>query len=549
MGKNTGVKLNEIMEIELLNDSNILAGEKGLENLVKSVNVMEVPDIENWIQEGEFILTTAYSIKDDVDSLNTLIPIMHNIGVAGIAIKTNRYIGTLPKSVIDTANTLNFPIIQIPMHVTFGDLIADILTIIVNRQTKFLRDMDFLSNKLKEAMLKGGELEEIAEVLYSFLGVPVAVSNDIFKEFTFISSKDDNYLEKIVKDNIYKRVEYSYKTRYEKVENCNIVTIPIYNENTFYGNVLIIVVDKSLDMSVVSVVEASVSLVALSIAKKISLYENENKHRTEFLDSLLSSRESDKLKAMERHMFFGFRKDKCYCCVVARIKSNDMPLQLTPNNSKVLEYFSNKLLSCINRVNNIYKGKFIYGNKSDRVVFLVEFDRDITQTNMRSKVDVFAEEFHKAAISENIADDMYIGIGRGYSDYRLLDKSYKEAIQVIHKLGINREGKNFMHFSDLGIYKILSNEAIRSELLQFSRETLSQLLKYDKNKDSDFIETLRVYFQCNGNLRKVAEELFTHYNTIIYRINRIKEISDIDLDDHQTALNVQLSIRILDFLG
>jgi len=51
-------------------------------------------------------------------------------------------------------------------------------------------------------------------------------------------------------------------------------------------------------------------------------------------------------------------------------------------------------------------------------------------------------------------------------------------------------------------------------------------------------------FQCGGNLKRVAEVLFTHYNTVIYRINRIRDMYDIDLRDPETAFNFQLALKI-----
>ncbi len=49
---------------------------------------MEVPDIIDWVEEGEFLLTTAFSIRDRLDELEELITQLNNRGLAGIGIKT-----------------------------------------------------------------------------------------------------------------------------------------------------------------------------------------------------------------------------------------------------------------------------------------------------------------------------------------------------------------------------------------------------------------------------------------------------------------------------
>ena len=66
MRRNVGVKVKEIIEMEFLKEAQMLCGNGGLNNYITTVNVMEVPDIVNWVKPGEFLLTTAYSIKDDV---------------------------------------------------------------------------------------------------------------------------------------------------------------------------------------------------------------------------------------------------------------------------------------------------------------------------------------------------------------------------------------------------------------------------------------------------------------------------------------------------
>ncbi len=545
-----GISVKELMKIDLLREAKLLAGEGGMEEIISSVNVMEVPDIMNWVKKGEFLLTTAYSIRDDVTALNKIIPRMKKIGVCGIGIKTKRYITKLPESVLNTADEFKFPVVQIPFDVSYGDLITHTLTSIVNKQTKFLSEMDSFNNLLRETMLKDGELEEIAGVISSFAKAPVAISNDIFKEYTLFC--DDADLKKELSketEKIVYRKENNNIEQQRKSKNYSYYSISIFNDHVFYGNVIIWDINNKVDRGIIKIVESSTSLIALNISKKLSVYENENKHRIEFLESLLSKDEATKLKALERSIFFDFKKEACFCCLVAVINSAIDDIYLTSNNTQLLKFLSNKLVTCINRMKYISDRNFIYGNKSDRAVFLVEFNRDASQDDVRKEMTNFANEFYNCAKLEGISEKLIIGIGRGYSDFRKLDNSFSQALQVIKKMQINKGEDFFMHFDDLGIYKILANESIQSELMQFSREVLDVFIQYDELKNTGFIETLRMYFECGGNLKKVSNRLYTHYNTIIYRIGRIQEIGGIDLTDSQTALNLQLALKIMDFLG
>jgi purine catabolism regulator len=73
---------------------------------------------------------------------------------------------------------------------------------------------------------------------------------------------------------------------------------------------------------------------------------------------------------------------------------------------------------------------------------------------------------------------------------------------------------------------------------------LGSLIKYDNEKGTEYIKTLISYFKNSGNLKKVSEEMFTHYNTIIYRMQRIKEITGINFGDYDEILNLQIVLKI-----
>ena len=60
--------------VEPLRKSRVVAGEQGLDNVVESVNVMEVPDILDWVRPGELLVTTMYPLHDDAAAIEALVP-------------------------------------------------------------------------------------------------------------------------------------------------------------------------------------------------------------------------------------------------------------------------------------------------------------------------------------------------------------------------------------------------------------------------------------------------------------------------------------------
>jgi purine catabolism regulator len=556
MQGNLGITLRNLIEDSAFQDIEVLAGHGGLDVNVKTVNVMEVPDVINWVAEGELILTTAYSIRDDIEMLNELIPRLKAKKVAGLAIKIKRYVEEIPASVLETSNTENFPLLSLPIDVAFGDLMAKALTKILNRQTDLLIEMDNFNNNVKDIMLRGGDLHEIAKMIAELTKSPLAITEDIFNDYVVVADqalKKD--LEKIVSASIAetKQTRTSKPTETRKVIDMVDGTevsrwiIPIFSSETFYGQVFIWDTEGNISRRNLAMVENATSLIALNSSRKLSVYENENKHKIEFIEDLLSDNESDKQRAIEKAAYFGFNHGNIYSVVIAKTNELNLDVKMTPNNSRILKQLEAKLITVVRRINRLYSGQILHALKTDRLIFLLGFDYTTTAEKIRESTDQFAEQILYLLKQEGLLQRITIGIGRPYDNYRELSSSYREASRALQKLELSAT-QNIAHFEDLGIYRILSHELIQPDIIQFAYEVLGDLLQYDRDRDSDLLGTLRTYLECGRNVKRVSEVMFTHYNTVIYRLQRIREIAGIDLDDADTMLNMHIAIKILEVL-
>ena len=85
------MRVGDVLRLRSVEGSEIVAGNEFTERLVTGVNVMEVPDIINWVKKGELLITSGYSYKDDPASFAEVIPKLAAKGVAAIGIKRKRY--------------------------------------------------------------------------------------------------------------------------------------------------------------------------------------------------------------------------------------------------------------------------------------------------------------------------------------------------------------------------------------------------------------------------------------------------------------------------
>jgi hypothetical protein len=81
------------------------------------------------------------------------------------------------------------------------------------------------------------------------------------------------------------------------------------------------------------------------------------------------------------------------------------------------------------------------------------------------------------------------------------------------------------------------------DLTRVSLGALDALVEYDRRTNSELTKTLEVYLQCNGNITKATKALHIHRNTMKYRLEKIVDLSGIDLDDAEQRFELQLSAR------
>ncbi len=138
------------------------------------------------------------------------------------------------------------------------------------------------------------------------------------------------------------------------------------------------------------------------------------------------------------------------------------------------------------------------------------------------------------------------GISRPASGLAALREAYREAkdaMSIANELG-DLEQATF--YGDLKLYQLLLalKERNLDHLRRFYMTTLGPLVEYDERKQADLIRTLNGFFQANGNLAKAAQDLDVHRNTLVYRLERINELTELDLDDPDNRLILHLALKV-----
>jgi len=96
--------------------------------------------------------------------------------------------------------------------------------------------------------------------------------------------------------------------------------------------------------------------------------------------------------------------------------------------------------------------------------------------------------------------------------------------------------------SDLGVYRLLLALRKSGELQPFVERELAPLRNTPRNEDH-LLETVEVYFACNGNLSEAARRLHLHRNSLLYRLHHIRDLLGHDLENPELRLALQLALK------
>ena len=162
--------------------------------------------------------------------------------------------------------------------------------------------------------------------------------------------------------------------------------------------------------------------------------------------------------------------------------------------------------------------------------------------------NVTAEDMEKVAQSmeETLKNELriktIIGIGTVAEHLRELADSYKEAQTAIEVGKVFDTEKSIMHYENLGIGRLIYQlpttlcEIFLKEV--FKKNSLDSL-------DQETLFTINKFFENSLNVSETSRKLFVHRNTLVYRLEKIRKLTGLDLRqfDHAIVFRVALMVR------
>jgi sugar diacid utilization regulator len=149
----------------------------------------------------------------------------------------------------------------------------------------------------------------------------------------------------------------------------------------------------------------------------------------------------------------------------------------------------------------------------------------------------------RRAIGSDLGSQCRIGVGGPAARPSELPRSLREAGLALRLQKTLLPGSGACEYPKLGIFRMLAAIPDLSDVDAFVREWLGSLIDYDARRKADLVRTLTQYLEHGGNYDATAAELSVHKSTLKYRLQRIRELTGLELNDPDVHFNLQLATR------
>ncbi len=143
-----------------------------------------------------------------------------------------------------------------------------------------------------------------------------------------------------------------------------------------------------------------------------------------------------------------------------------------------------------------------------------------------------------------------LGRSRVTAEPSELPRAASEALLAANVAQGSADGVS-LAFEETGAYRLLLSAMSEnpSELQRFYAETVEPLVAYDEQYETDLVRTLETFLEADGNVAGTAQRLFTHRHTIYYRLERVRELSGLDVSSSDGREKLSLGLKSMRVMG
>ena len=512
--------------------------------------------LKDWIEAGEVGVTSTGSL--DPGLLETL----KEIGAPALIWRTDTEV---PDGGVERARELGLGLFLLPPDTPLKKLFS-----VFSGGQELLLHSHGVGRTLLESLGSDSSLEKLAGRVSALLGRPVIVEDPVgrllveagraesmsalLEEQGLRASKsagiEDTRRER--RDR-YARLPDGYLSvpiERWKIGDQELFWMPI-GSGTPAGYLWMDLEGRSLEPEDIVLLYWSRRMLEGELGKERVRLETELGARGDFVDDLVSGHYGSVDLLLQRAGYLG--ADLASGALVLIVDIDDFARYLERRRMKepAIQELKKRLADAVRLQTRQLFSNFLLGPRSDNVILFLATSEGMPMEDVSESARMLATQVQRYV--RGLLPDLTvsIGIGRHTEDPAQLPDAYSEA-EVALEIGHRINGPSSIStFEGTGTYKLLFRvlQEDPDELENFYKETLAPVVAYDSRYGTELVHTLTTYLGNDASTVKTASGLFAHRHTIRYRLDRVGELTGLDVDKSEDRESLTLGIKVMQLLG
>nr|WP_317450134.1 PucR family transcriptional regulator ligand-binding domain-containing protein [uncultured Sellimonas sp.] len=543
-----GFTVEELLKTEECKEMKLICGEQNLKNEIKGVTIIEAPDIVKFINGGELLLTGLYAFKScSIEEFENYLQEFQKKQISGLIVKRGRLVDQANRKIEllqEYAIKNQIPFLDVPFGISFQKIMAIVMEHLFNEEVTQLKYFKTTHDNFTALSLgsRNSEnmIQEILDMLEKLIRNQVTLYNQNRTCFA-TTGKDRGELQFL--DNL-EDYDPGVLTNYQYWKQKGEFVQYIVRVSMNVGiQMYLVVTEKVSSFTKMDCIAIENAIVALQyeFSRQFAIEELEKKFQNDILNNILNDKVTSEAELEKSAGLLQLDKNGNYRVIVFGVKNEGKPQK--DMNEKLLH------ISCLEEAVRRRLPDVKIHRDLDKIVAIKEADPTKTQAVHRTEMREIIEQVQAEMKYQNKNLKVRAGVGKIVSGLIRLPESYKEAGDALSFIDIagdisGSEDSAVMMFSDFGIFKLLCQTDDPQMLIEYILESLQKLFQYKKPQQDDLIVTLKVYLKNNQNLSRTAQELYVHYKTAAYRIEKIAKITGMDFDNANEMLAVRIGLIV-----
>lgn len=493
---------------------------------------METTNFDSLINGGELILTTGVGLQLEKSLQVQYMKKMIERDVAAICIEFSPHFNNIPLEVLEIANLSEFPIIIFEEVVKFVDITQDLHTLIINQHHDILSNLDRMSRKFISLSLEYNGVLKILEELQAFFNENTFFVGSDLKSYYYPPESKGTL--NIIQDFIIPDLNESHSQIITSTQGYSFALMPVRVLGQTWGHLCIQITQPYSEEFLFLMLDRATLAIAQVILRNRTIEERKQHMEDEFVRNLLVGREFDQtdlqtyLPAPNKNMHFRV--------FIIRLDASEESLK--GRDWEEINLHRSMLIRTLFKEKGFLPAVSVKKNEIAIVASFPATENTGLNVNRFNQVIKMILEMNHSLFFDG--GSCRIGISTTYSNLLDATTGYKEANKVLSLYDAGIVTSNY--YEDLGVYRLLSlnnHEYLNTYINQY----LTPLLEYDNNTDSNLLETLMIYLECQGSKKETSERLFIVRQTLYHRLDRIEQLLGENYLSTSNRLALEVAIK------